>query len=350
MRCDRHSKYGFKMYYLKVFKSNTIKTCSFRYLVTPVLDRFIILLFSKQARYIGAAHSICNLQLQSRQHMIVGIHNLKSFDSVIIARAIGKMGLTDVKCISKSSEKFLTITINSKLKFVDTCAHLLSPLDTLVEDLKAEGMHKFKVTREVFEDLAESDLEKMIGKLTFPYEWLSLSNLNEPRDSLPPIEDFYSKLKNSHVSEEVYNRSCEVFKLFDCKSMADYIRIYNLLDCILLGDVVNNYRNQSREYYSVDPLTFISMPQMAFTVAMAESRQKLQLVKDIDLFLMVKESHRGGICHVNKRHLKANTPGTKDYDPSQRTSHIIQADINGLYSYVFSFLKLILAPLKHENN
>ena len=85
-------------------------------------------------------------------------------------------------------------------------------LDTLVENLKQKDPKKFIQTY----NLANNDptkIEIFLGKGIFPYEYLTdESKLQDT--SLPPIEEFYSTLKESDVTVEDYIKAKEVWKKF----------------------------------------------------------------------------------------------------------------------------------------
>lgn len=290
-------------------------------------------IYRDRARFIGSAHANCNLSLTSKRFLTVGFHGLTNFDSKYIISGAAKLGITNISVIAKTLEKYLSITIDNKLRFICTLSHKPAALDSLVADLKLEGCDKFKITRQVFSKLNAIELSDMIGKLPFCYEYCTHENLNAKNASLPPIEVFYSSLKNENVSIDGYNRGQRVYKMFGCTTLMEYLKIYNLLDCSLLADVFEMHRQQCKKLLKVDPLNFVSLSSMAFKAGMAKSKQKLEYVKSMDLFLLVKESYHGGVCNVSWRHLKANIPGKKGYRPDKPTEFIFQFDAISLYPY-----------------
>ena len=58
---------------------------------------------------------------------------------------------------------------------------------------------------------------------------------------------------------------------------------------------------------------------------------KLELLKDIDMLLLVEKEIRGGICHSVHRHAKANNKYMKKYDKNKESSYLIYLDANNLY-------------------
>ena len=58
---------------------------------------------------------------------------------------------------------------------------------------------------------------------------------------------------------------------------------------------------------------------------------ELELLTGYDMFLMIEEGIRGGICHAVHRYAKANNEYMKDYDESKDSSNIQYLDANNLY-------------------
>ena len=83
-------------------------------------------------------------------------------------------------------------------------------------------------------------------------------------------------------------------------------------DTLLLADVFENFRNMYINIYVPDPAKFISAPGLAWQAAFKKTKERLDLLTDIDMLLMVEKGIRGGICHPiyryanSKKHKKAN--------------------------------------------
>ena len=80
----------------------------------------------------------------------------------------------------------------------------------------------------------------MRRKGVFPYEYIdSATRLNE--NKLPPQSAFYSKLTDSDISDEDYKHAQTVWKEFECKTLRDYLELYNESDVLILADVFENF-------------------------------------------------------------------------------------------------------------
>jgi len=293
-------------------------------------------LLHEPARYRGAAHLNCNLNLKSRTHLTVVLHNFGMFDSKLILEGCSKAGVKDITILAKSSEKILSLAIEGKIRFIDSNLHLTQSLSVLSDTLKKGGTDKFVCTRQMIPGRLEREYDLLLGKQAFPYEYVTLDNLDIYSTSLPPREAFFSSLKNSTVSEEEYANACKIYKSFDCKSLRDYLKLYNKLDVGILADVFEDHRKTCRIMYQVDPLNFLTLPSLAFNVGMSVSKQTLDYIQDVDLYLEVKRATRGGVVHFSTRYAKANLPTEPDYNPQLPESHLVQLDVNSLYSWAMS--------------
>ena len=74
-------------------------------------------------------------------------------------------------------------------------------------------------------------------------------------------------------------------------------------------------------------------------------REKLNLLTDIDMLLMVEKSIRRGICQTIYQYTKGNNKYMRDYDKIKQSSYLKYWDVNNLYGWAMS-QKLPLGNLK----
>ena len=78
------------------------------------------------------------------------------------------------------------------------------------------------------------DSKGIIKKSPFPYEaCITDEYMTMKRNSLPPIEDYYSLLRQSNVSEEDYNYANEIFKRYGMSSVEEFNEFYNAMDAVI---------------------------------------------------------------------------------------------------------------------
>ena len=104
--------------------------------------------------------------------------------------------------------------------------------------------------------------------------------------------------------------------------MGDYHDLYVQSDTLLLADVFENFRKACNKTYKLDPAHFISLPGLAWQACFIKTGVELELLADYDMFLMVEEGIRRGICHAVHRYAKTNNEYMKNYDKSKESSYI----------------------------
>ena len=104
----------------------------------------------------------------------------------------------------------------------------------------------------------------------------------------------------------------------------------------MLADVFENFRNVCIKIYELDAAHFLSAPGLAWQACLKKTEVELELIKDPDMFLMVEEGTRGGICHAIIRYAKANNKCMKDYNTDEEESFLQYNDANNLYGFAMS--------------
>ena len=72
-----------------------------------------------KGNYRVPAHGQCNLKLKTSRKLPIIFHNLEGYDGHLIFRELNKFKDIDIQVIPKSSEKYMSITINRNIVFLD---------------------------------------------------------------------------------------------------------------------------------------------------------------------------------------------------------------------------------------
>ena len=104
-------------------------------------------------------------------------------------------------------------------------------------------------------------------------------------------------------------------------------------DTLLLADVFENFTKICLKIYHLDPVKFLSAPELAWQAALKKTEVKLELLTDIDMLLMVEKGIRRGICHAIHRYAKTNNKYMKDYDKHRESSYLKYWDVNNLFGW-----------------
>ena len=127
-------------------------------------------------------------------------------------------------------------------------------------------------------------------------EWVKIN-----KTSLPKKEEFYSNLNVEDITDAEQLRAKRVCKDFEIKKFGEYHDFYLKNDTLLLVDVFKNFREICSKIYHLD-----TAPGLAWQAALSKTEEKLELLADIDMLLMVKKGIRGRICYAIHRWAKAN--------------------------------------------
>lgn len=286
--------------------------------------------------YVAPACNNCNLQLKPRKRaeddyfVPVILHNLKNYDANLILKHFQRRlvkaenDYRDLSVIAKNSERYVSFEINC-YRFIDSYQFMASALEELVSTLSKAGDDNFQFTKRWL-----SDDPIVLKKGVYPYEYMNDAQRLE-ETSLPPINCFYSQLNEESISEEEYHRAKTVWNKFNCQTMRDYHDLYLKSDVVLLADVFENFRTLFRECYGLDPCHYRTLAGFCWDALLKESRAKLDLLTDPNMYLLMERGIRGGISVISNRYAKANNKYLPDYDNQKPSSYIWYVDCNNLY-------------------
>ena len=144
----------------------------------------------------------------------------------------------------------------------------------------------------------------LLRKGVYPYEDMdSWEKFDET--TLPPKEAFYSNLNLEDISDEDYAHAQKVWDVFEINNLGEYHDLYVQSDTLLLADVFENFRNMCLDIYGLDPVYFVSVPELAWQACLKKREVKLELLTDYDTLLIRN-------CHATHRYAKANNKYMKN--------------------------------------
>ena len=347
-------------------------------------------------KYVGPAHPNCNLTCNDWHfENSVFFHNLKGYDSHHILLGSGKdvSGAPDLRhnlmkhltqenifdgeisAIAESAEKHKVIdwkpdysslkvdghqNPHIRIKFKDSMAFLEGSLAKSVESLKATEKarnsqptrnkmpkrftHYFPTLRNYVKDLPMKNREMstikhgmdlLKQKGVFCYDYVNSIDALE-LDHLPSIDDFYNRLTDSPCSLEDYEHAQKVWKFFRCKTLRDYHDIYLNTDVALLADVFQNFRQLCFKFYKIDPVVFISAPQMFWDAMLKFTGVKLDVMLDHEMYLFWEKHMRGGTTFLNEQYATANNKHIPGFSEDKPSNYLVYLDANNLYGYAMS--------------
>ena len=148
-------------------------------------------------------------------------------------------------------------------------------------------------------------LDLLTDKGVYPHDYFDNFNKFNEKE-LPPIEEFYSKLTEEHVKQEEYERAQKIYRHFNIQNSGEYHNLYLQTDVLLLTDVFENFRTKCLEDYHLDPAHYFTLPNFAWDAMLLKTGIRLDLIYDEDIYKMVENGLRGGMCQVSHRKAETN--------------------------------------------
>jgi len=116
------------------------------------------------------------------------------------------------------------------------------------------------------------------------------------------------------------------------QTMQNFHDHYLLTDVLLLADVFDHFRQSVIRHHKLDCLYFITLPSLAWAMAIKHKGARLDLITDPDAYLMLENSMRGGIAMISQRYASANNPLVDGYNSDEAKRYIVYLDANSLYA------------------
>jgi len=291
--------------------------------------------------YHSTICSACNIQIKDTWQIPVMFHNL-NYDKNVFFKSIVHMkdNIKKVSILADNTNQYKSFTINN-FNFIDTMRFMNSSLAKLIENLPEDGMHFLK-------DLNKGDnakLKYITQKGYFPYEWFDdINKLKLPISELKR-EHFDNALTISKLKDEEWIYIQELITENNITTFREFHDFYLHIDVNGLADVFENFRNTSIKYYKLEPCKYVGTPSFAWDALLLNFRVRLELLTDIEMYLMLEKGIRGGQSVVFKKHAKANNKYLDGFDESEPSKYITYLDANNLYAVPMS-VKLPMKDFK----
>lgn len=298
-------------------------------------------------KYRGAAHAQCNIGYQESRSIPVIFHNLSGYDSHFIIRELATSFKGDISILPHNDQQYISFTKTVKasekknhrlnngrtlirFKFIDSFKFLDASLDTLARDLPS---NEKKNLHQEFNNINDSNMRLLERKGIFPYDFLdSWEKLH--CTELPAREGFYSRLSESHITDEEYQHACRVWNDFAITNLGEYMELYLKTDILLLADIFESFRATLSGLFDLDPANFVTLPSFSFEAMLKYTGVEIELLSNIDHLLFVERAIRGGITQCSKRYARANNQYMDDFDETEKKSFLLYIDANALYADV----------------
>lgn len=248
-------------------------------------------------------------------------HNADSYDSRFLIRAMAYSENTVTGMMCQNKSKFRRIEWGD-IQFLDSFQFLPEPLAVVVKSLKDDQkrfMHGFA-------EEVGYDKTYFSQKGYFPYSYYSSTEVLKATE-LPPIEQWYDPLSDTHADPEHVSYANEVYNNSNCRNFLDYLKMYLFADVCGLADVMETYREVMFDNFKLDITYYMGTPGFTLDACILHTKVKLDLLDDLDMYTMFERGIRGGVSQAVQHYAKAE-PGK---------SEIFGIDANSLYPCAMKF-------------
>lgn len=295
----------------------------------------------------GRCHNSCNLKFREKRHVTIVLHSGGSLDFHCLLLAIAKIRNGELTCIARTSESYISfewkpmLTCGSRahLRFVDSFRFLPRSLASIIDSMDSFPMF----TKYVEENYGAEKFDKsLLGKAPMPYEYIDRMEVLDDVE-FPPIEKFFSALRNESVDVENWERARALYERLKCKTLFDYVSFYLASDVIFLAQAGEQFRDIGMRHYRLDPLGYYhTLAGFAFDSCLLFTRKRLPLMNDINHILFSMKALKGGLVYGTKTFATTNSRySSAGFDPEKGPeSHILLCDVVSLYASVMSSAKI----------
>ena len=239
----------------------------------------------------------------------------------------------------KRQQRYLVLT-NKKFRFTDIYL-FMAPHSKLTDFTKAY--------------LRTEDAQELTfkNKLEFPYEYLSLKVLHETQ--MPPAEYFtsrkaYYECTNGAIKQQMYTEAVkkqtlavQQFEQLKCKTLLDYLIIYNKADVSPAIKAIQNLVNIYVHTTKQNLFDFLTLPSLAKQTALSFTPAGGYFMrftaKDAQLYHDVRDAITGGTSLVWTRLAEAGKTKIRPHEYgslAETVQRIIGLDMSGCYLYATS--------------
>ena len=263
---------------------------------------------------IGYAHDFCNRKvIESEKQQIPCIaHNLFGFDFWFFMKGFS----TRSWCSKELSAGGTNLTnlnfssLKSEIKFIDSLkyyqrslAELTSSMDFEKEIEKAKiVMTSFLKNHHYFSNIwlfvppnKQTEILNITcsGKGVIPYELVTTINsffLN-PESEFWSKTEFYSELKQKHVSDEEYEQSKFLYETLKMRHLGDLNDLYNAQDVILLSELIENPFQFMQDKYGFNPRKYNSASSLSGCIERQMSKVIITFPTNVEHFEIFEKNY-----------------------------------------------------------
>lgn len=283
-----------------------------------------------ESNYRGAAHSRCNVLLKQQKFLPIFTQNIGRYDYHHMIKAFSRHKL-NVKLIPHTTETIISFSIyynNFEIRFLDSLKFLHSSLDALSKSLPIDLYYETK------KHFSPELFALLTTKGPFPYSFMAdYSALDHT--ALPERCFFDNDLTGEKITDSEFERAMQIWDSGNCKTMEDFLDIYQKSDCLILNDIYAKVRNIFWDKFKLDACFFLSLPHLSINCLLKHTGARIELISEemSEAFSLIKSNIYGGIAQSNTRFVE---PVEND------DVHLFLTDCTSLYPFIYGTYPICL--------
>ena len=257
------------------------------------------------------------------------------------------------------------------IKFIDSLKYYQRSLAELTSSMDIKEIEKVKIEMNSFlknhhyfstiwaflPPTKENKILKITceGKGVIPYELVTGLNsfFQTPENEFWSKTEFYSELKQKHITDEEYEQSKFLYQTLKMRHLGDLNDLYNAQDVILLSELIENRFQFMEDKYSFNPRKCNSASSLSGCIEREMSKVIITFPTNVDHLEILEKTITGGFSCVNTRLAfdtsillpkKADGSRDKDFrciykinDENKRViSKILKLDENNRYGHAMT--------------
>ena len=181
-------------------------------------------------------------------------------------------GNGNLEVIPTTEDKEMQIEFHG-IQFKDSLKLISSPLKIIVAQTLGGNLEQHKHTKTQLRRYCEERskqwndeyIDLLIRKEPMFYTLIkSYSSLNNTL--IPSREQCIDDIKGEMIPQDEYDHMVKLWNTFDINTWGEYYELYNVIDETLMVDAFEHFRNNTLKTFCVDPMHYITKPQMAYSL------------------------------------------------------------------------------------
>lgn len=228
-------------------------------------------------------------------------------------------------CPQRTSDTFISMTINRKIMFLDAEFHFNNQhLHDLFNQLDDDDMFLMKasVDPKLFNNMRKG--------LVFPHTYIK--NEDDWQRQMPKYEDFCDVTKLNSLTPDQYEHAVNTYAQANCKNMKEYGMLVLKSSVFGLSSLLTSYARWAMDLFGVMPLYDPSLASFSYGALHYVSKTDYEHLKSPQIIKRLESSLCGGISLCNIRNVEAKSKRLGNHDVSpEDTTEVVFFDFNLMY-------------------